>query len=324
MPEFPQEFRRQLIPNGQRRAPWHDYRDRAIYMITLNAAPGVPPFSTLTGIPGSHDFAPRAVRTPLGEIIHKAISRLATVFPAVSILRRVIMPEHLHFVIFIKKRTDTHLGSIIRALKQDVRTGYAALTGSDPELTPTLFENGYHDRILMKNGQLKRMLDYVSNNPARRMLRMANPGFFRRFMLTDTEGNRYEAYGNPALLVDPDIEPVKVSSKYTPDELRRRKICWLHTVGNGGVLASPFVSAAEKRVRDWAADNGGRLINLEENGFGPRFAPKGRFHTLCAEGRLLLIAPTEHQTTKTRRDKAFWESLNSLAVRVSEGRLSPL
>lgn len=71
MSEFPTELRRQLIPNGNRRAPWHD-RSRCIYMITINAAKNMPPFSQLTGIPGNHDFKPKCNNTFIGETIAEA------------------------------------------------------------------------------------------------------------------------------------------------------------------------------------------------------------------------------------------------------------
>lgn len=112
----PPAYYRPLVPNGCRRAPWHDYRSRCIYMITINRASGILPFSTLAGIPGSHDWKPRTVLTPTGEIIASCISELKGAFPFIRILRRVIMPEHIHFVIFVTEATDIHLGDIILKL----------------------------------------------------------------------------------------------------------------------------------------------------------------------------------------------------------------
>lgn len=109
----------------------------------------------------------------------------------------------------------------------------------------SIFDEKYHDRILMKEGQLERMLSYVSDNPRRRMMRMMNPGFHLRRRIRHQNGKEYEIYGNPDLLSDPDLEPVKISSRYTPKELVAKKLCWKHTVENCGVLVSPFISEAE-------------------------------------------------------------------------------
>lgn len=324
MSEFPIELRRPLIPNGQRRAPWHDYHSRCIYMITINAANGVPPFSLLSGIPGSHDFKPRCNNTVIGDIIAKGISEIKANFPFTNILRRVIMPEHIHFVIFIKDAGICHLGEIIRKFKADCTRYYAGFitprTADWNDRLPNLFEDGYHDRILLKEGQLAKMLNYVSDNPRRRLLRKLNPEFNKRHYISDGKGKEYETYGNVGLLDDPDIEAVKISSKYSDEELRHRKLNWKRTVENCGVLASPFISDAEKRVRDWAIENGGRIIYIETNGFGPRFAPKGRLHDLCCEGRLLIIAPKAYQSAKAPLLRKQCESLNELALSIAEGK----
>lgn len=313
-------YYRALVPNGSRRAPWHDYHGRSIYMITLNKAAGVAPFSNIIGRLDSRDWKPRAMPSSLGEMVGRNMSSLKGKFPFIKILRRVIMPEHLHFVLFVTEKTEYHLGEIIKHLKGECTRNYHGLDEKREEdygdMAP-VFEAAYHDRILLKEGQLQRMLSYVSDNPRRRLERMTRPDFFQRNLLVDSCGNHYEAYGNIHLLEDIDIEAVRVSSKYTPEELRRKKLCWLHTVQNGGVLVSPFISAAEKRVRDWACDNGGRFITIVENGFGRNFTPKGISHALCGEGRLLMVAPTEHKTAKMVCRRQDCMRMNELAATIA-------
>lgn len=325
MSEFPIALRRPLIPNGCRRAPWHDYRSRSIYMITINAAKGIPPFSHISGIPGSHEYKPKCINTHLGEIIAKHLSRIKDNFPFVSILRRVIMPEHIHFVIFVKESGICHLGDIIRKFKADCTreaSGYSSPKTNDTgNKLPSVFEEDYHDRILLKDGQLKKILDYVSDNPRRRLLRMMHPDYNMRHPVADELKNEYEAYGNLSLLTDPDIEAVKISSRYTAEELRQRKLNWKRTVENCGVLASPFISESEKKVKQWAIENGGRLILIETNGFSPRFSPKGILHDICCEGRLLIIAPKTHQTTKQPLTRRQCDSMNALALSIAEGKV---
>ena len=78
------------------------------------------------------------------------------------------------------------------------------------------------------------------------------------------------------------IRAVRISRRFQPEELHDLKVCWLRTIENGGVLVSPFISVAEKRVRDYAIANDGRLILIEQNGFGPRYKPSGQYFELCA------------------------------------------
>lgn len=229
------------------------------------------------------------------------------------------MPEHIHFVLFVTEATDTHLGDIILDLKGECTRRYHGTTKQAVREAPlvSIFEEGYHDRILLKKDQLQRMLCYVSDNPRRRMERMSHPDFFHRTLIAGPDGTRYEAYGNIHLLEDPDIEAVKVSRKYTPDELIHRKRIWMHTVQNGGVLVSPFISPAEKKVENWVCNAGGRIILITDNGFGTNYTPKGMLHTLCSEGRLLIIAPTEHRTAASPLDRATCLQMNALAETVA-------
>lgn len=279
----------------------------------------MPPLSELRGIPGNHDWPPVAVNLPLGEIVASNISRLKQVFPFIKILRRVIMPEYVHFVLFVEEASEYHLGDIISHLKKECSRQICRDSGWPDNCS--LFEDGYHDRILLKDGQLQRMLNYVSDNPRRRLLRMMNPDFHcRQFIHTD-KGETLETYGNIGLLSDPDIEPVIISRKYSPEQLRGLKLCWKRTVENGGVLVSPFISEAEKRVLDWAIDNGGRIILILDNGFGERFVPKGRIHSLCDEGRILLVAPAEHSFSTQKLNRAKCMEMNGLARELAVFRI---
>lgn len=315
--EFKYDYIRPLIPNGRRRAPWHDYRSRCIYMITMNAAPGIPPFSMLAGELNSRDYPPTTIRTPLGEIIHQQISAIKKKFPFVKILRRIVMPEHIHFVIFIEVADKCHLSDIISLLKVTIGQLWSRAYG----IYSTIFEEGYHDRILIGKGQLKKMLNYVSNNPRRRMERIAYRGFHSRYNISDVFGCRYEAYGNIHLLEDCDISNVKISSHDNMALLKKKKTIWKQTVENCGVLVSPFISAAQKKVRDWSMDNGGRLILIEGNGFGHIYSPKGKLHDLCNQGRLLIIAPTTHSTANIKYTRQMCEDLNNIASEIAEGKI---
>lgn len=325
--ELPPPFFRPLVPNGCRRAIWHDYRSRCIYLITINKNKGIPEFSQLSGIPGDHQWKPKVVMFPIGEIIGNKLSDLKKEFPFISILRRCIMPDHLHFVLDVKESTPIHLGDIISYFKGECSRAMRLMASSDsnsPKKPVSIFSEGYHDRILRKKNQLDRMLRYVSDNPVRRLERIANRSFHRRYKIVTGEGKLYEAYGNIHLLEDPEMSAVKISRKYSDEELRKYKIDWKMTVENGGVLVSPFISASEKRVRDWACDNGGRLIYIESDGFGERYSPKGMLHKLCTEGRLLIVAPVRHTLAKEKCSREVCLAMNALAAEIASGLIKKL
>ena len=74
-------------------------------------------------------------------------------------------------------------------------------------------------------------------------------------------------------------------------EERDRKLQeWLYTASNGGVLVSPFISKAEREVRNEAEKGGGRFILIVNEPFEKRYKPTGHDFELCESGRLLIIS----------------------------------
>lgn len=155
-------------PNAGIRCPGHDYRSRCIYHIVLNKADVFPSFSNVVGIPDNRQWPPKTDLTPEGQISFEAISNIKSHFPFTSILRRCIMPDHVHFAIFIKEDTVIHLGEIISQLKKECSDKYETL--GYPAETKFFIPN-YHDTFLTSKGQLKKMLAYISDNPRRHLVR---------------------------------------------------------------------------------------------------------------------------------------------------------
>ncbi len=100
-----------------------------------------------------------------------------------------------------------------------------------------------------------------------------------------------QLYGNHHLLDNPFKEQVIVHRADTAEQFERNKEKWLYTAANGGILVSPFISRREKEIRREAEELGGRFILIANRPFGDREKPVGKDFGLCAEGRLLIIAP---------------------------------
>lgn len=105
------------------------------------------------------------------------------------------MPDHFHGIIFIKEEMDISLGQVIAGFMKgctkvyhtmiesavmpttEQRLGTVGVSAYLPTMPtlppihlptlPPLWEKGYHDRPLWRNGQLQQMIDYVQDNPRR-------------------------------------------------------------------------------------------------------------------------------------------------------------
>ena len=331
--------------NAGQRMKGHDYRARCIYHIIMNKADYIPAFSHIIGELDSHSHPPYARKTELGEIISRCLTDLKNTYPFISVTRRSIMPDHIHFALYVKERSEYHLGDIIYTLKIKCfqegshllslpSASLTALSSASQAYLPSdvapdslscapvsIFLPGYYDVIIRDREQLPTMLAYISDNPRRLLIRKRYPGWFRRFSIVNAAGERYSAYGNWDLLAECDKNPVKVSSKYSADELRIRKRGWYHTVMNCGVLVSPFISETEKNVRNWAEDHEGNIIYIVNEEFDDRYKPKGKQFELCEEGRMMLVSvPNLEGEGELTRSHCL--RMNNLAERIASGEFS--
>lgn len=81
-----------------------------------------------------------------------------------------------------------------------------------------------------------------------------------------------------------------VHGKDSPEICRHNHEQWLYTAANRGILVSPFISSAEKTVRDEAEECGARFIQIINEPMNNRYKPSGRDFDLCESGRMLIIS----------------------------------
>lgn len=273
-----------MSTNGLLRAPWHDYTERCIYMLTLNKAPLVPDFGSLAGdywIPHGHKGSPCIVASAVGAAIKEGLRKFPQIEPKIRVLQYAIMPDHLHLLLFVQEKTEEILGRYIAVFKVEVNNA-AGLKG--------IFTRGFNDQILKTDRSLDTLYHYLRDNARRLAVRRAHPEFFRRVNALRIGDRHYQAYGNIQLLDCPFRQQVVVHRADTPDVRQRHRQEWLYTAANGGVLVSPFISPAEKEIRRDAEEADGRLILITNEPMGERYKPAGHDFGLCETGRLLIIS----------------------------------
>lgn len=101
-----------------------DYSQRAIYMLTLALADRSRDWL------GRLDESGRIIPTQFGNAALDALSQMPRLFPQVEILERQIMPEHLHFVVFVKSRLPKPLGALVRGFKAGAAARWKALANN--------------------------------------------------------------------------------------------------------------------------------------------------------------------------------------------------
>lgn len=321
---MPSPYLSRKNPDFLARASWNDYYGRRIYMVTITAAKGAPRFSRIEGNIGPQGAEARAVPTPVGEIIASRVSALQVRYPFADILSSVVMPDHIHFVIFVKEKTNIDLGHIVGSLKQlsdkEIQKAFPDL----PVLreSGSVFTKGFNDRIVYKEGQLNNFNRYVADNPRRLYLKQTRPEFFHKRITLLINGKEYNAFGNFLLLRHCLTSAVRLSRTFSEEETRRRYSEWEEVMRGRGVLVSPFISKPEKAVRDKGLEAGASVIHIVPDGLPERFKPSDRDFNLCAEGRLLIVAPTETSCRRQTVSRETCLAMNRLAEEIAAGELA--
>lgn len=266
------------------RAPWHDYTQRCIYMVTLSKSSLIRNFGTLegdSGIPPGQIGSSFVSPSETGSAIKEVLRKFYRVEPNIRILQYSIMPDHIHILLFVEKRTEESLGRIIARFKVSVdkAVGFSGV-----------FTKGFNDQILKPSRLLDVLFRYIRENPRRLAVRREHPEYFRRVNDLKIGARTYQAYGNFQLLDCPFKEQVVVHRADTEEIRRLNRERWLYTAANGGVLVSPFVSAAEKAILVEAEGMGGRFILITNESMGERYKPSGRDFELCETGRMLILS----------------------------------
>lgn len=192
------------------------------------------------------------------------------------------------------------MGDTIRGFKSGA-TSELRKALNDPNLE--VWEEGYHDRVIMSSDTLRAERRYIRDNPRRYCVRKAHPDLFVRVNRMDNprlpQGENWSGFGNLFLLEKPELMPVQVSRRVTPEALSAVKAEALDRVASGTVMVSPFISPGEKEIAGLVMKQDyGSLVLLKPEGFPPLYKPSGVYFDLCANGRLLVLSPFAHTGRK--------------------------
>ena len=119
--------------------------------------------------------------TEIGKVAHQFWKEIPLHFPFVELDEFIVMPNHVHGIIFINKPDHEvwqlnrfgpqsgNLASIIRGYKVGVRK-YANMNGIE-----FAWQSRYFDRVIRSEKELQNIRNYIYNNPANWEAEKNNP-----------------------------------------------------------------------------------------------------------------------------------------------------
>ncbi len=178
----------------------------------------------------------------------------------------------------------------------------------------------YHERILHAPGQLRRMIDYVKDNPRRLWIKSRNPELFRLHRRTEAAGLSFTSMGNHFLLDWPDRQVVEMSRSAINEEVQERLRTVLAAAHNGTVTYTAAISKGEQLIARTLREQGYPLVVLLNDGFPKEGSPHERYYKpggvyfeACSKGQLLLLEPTEQAFLDAGIQAAVEETLRRKA-----------
>jgi REP element-mobilizing transposase RayT len=263
----------------------HDYTRVGFYMITMATANRRRLFGECRDN--------RVSLSDAGEVVARRWREIPEHRPGIEASTLVVMPDHLHGILFVKRQLDKPVGDTIRGFASGVTSELRRRSGN-PNLE--VWEKAFHDRVIMSPETLRAERRYIRDNPRRYCMLKANRDLFVRVNhLRDPrlpQGTQWAGFGNLFLLQRPVLMPVQVSRRAGAEELAALKTAVAGRVADGAVFVSPFISPGEKEVAAMVMEQApGSLILLKPTGFPPLYKPSGAYFDLCAKGRLLVLSP---------------------------------
>ena len=181
----------------------------------------------------------------------------------------------------------------------------------------------YHERILHAPGQLRRMIDYVKDNPRRLWLKTHNPDLFKLHRRTVAAGLSFTSMGNHFLLNWPDGQTVKMSRSANSEQIQERLQSVLAAAYNGAITYTAAISKGEQLIARSLRLQGYPLVVLLNDGFPKEGSPHERYYKpggvyfeACSKGQLLLLEPTE----EAFMDASIQEAVEAALRRKAEER----
>jgi REP element-mobilizing transposase RayT len=340
----------------KRRSEENNYLDRGIYLVTLAIERRQPLLGTLAGRADITEGtqAPHVVLTPFGEKVRQEWEGIPRYYPQIEVMKLCIMPDHIHGILFVHEKIERHLGHVINGFKAGTRRAARELgiiTEAKPQPTKpttqeapaptvpyaeaepqpntqpkspkhapvgTLWEPGYHDRLLLHKGQLQHMLAYLDDNPRRLLLKRQHPAFFTQIGGIKVGGLPMDAMGNISLLRNREKRDLQVSTHLYQQEIDALQRDFLHDSAQGKTIISACISRGERQIATACIQAKTPFIVLLVEGFSPLYKPQPLYLEACAEGRLLLLSPFKWQNEKISNMRQRCLYLNQLAKWLSE------
>ena len=140
----------------------YDYSQNGCYFVTVCVKDKKPILGKIVG--GDAQIDPKKIQlSKYGEIVAKYIQRINEVYDNISVEKYIVMPNHIHLLIFIDRwcggamwasPPTKALGTVIRSLKTMVTK----------EIGVFIWQRSYYDEIIKNESHFQGVWQYIEYN----------------------------------------------------------------------------------------------------------------------------------------------------------------
>lgn len=138
----------------------YDYSQNGCYFVTVCVQDHKPILSSVVG--GDALIAPQIKLTEIGKIVEKHIQKIDVVYADVTVENYIIMPNHLHLLLFIdgfgdgtmRASSPTNLSTVIRSLKTFITR----------EVGKNIWQRSFYDEIIKNETHFLHAWEYIEYN----------------------------------------------------------------------------------------------------------------------------------------------------------------
>lgn len=279
------------------------FKGEGIYFLTWAVVNRSPILGTLEplSVPDADGHIAWVKATELGKAVLWKLKEMEERCPQLQVLGKVLMPDHLHAVVWMQAGFDGSIKMVARGFAQgcsqlarrvakkevlldaqsncanyiDTTVGIAnyvdtAIGTNDPydcgNGAHTLFSTPFI-RTLSHKGQLNRMIQYMKANPDNAWMRRQHPDLYTIHRNMEYGDLHFDTMGKSRLLDYPDKQVIALPRSLTDDEIAYEVRKALAKAETGVVTLTAAINEGEKAVSKAIREAGYPLAVMMLDGF---------------------------------------------------------
>lgn len=269
---------------GGRRYKGYDYSRGAVFFISIGVVGRPPVFGTVSG--------DKVLYSPAGLAACETMRREAERNPDLVLHTSVVMPDHVHFRLYVRPGIKNPIGAIGAFVGNFKRWTAWRVKKLGVELE---WEPNYYDRLCLSREIIGLVDKYIANNPLKwALMHGPNPPLkviepLDSPLLPDDEwwtgvGAAEWLDGNRRFAA------MKLSRSIAGAEIQEVVVRCLTAVDKGFVPVSTFISPAERALQKALAERGAPMARVVPDALETVYRPKEDEPPLFAAGGLLLMS----------------------------------